>query len=145
MIFFVAATFMVIRYFIIQKDDTMMALSLNDLANDVNTAFNSPGYTGVQNYSFPSGVQYLCFVNFSGAPKDANSNEIGILSYMKEHTNYLFKNNVFVYSPDKDYTIKYSKLKNIAFERNPYCIKAKKGIVSVRIERTFEDPNVWLS
>jgi hypothetical protein len=144
-IFFIAATFLLIRYFLADKDQAMTALFVNDLDNDVREAFfGSASSSHYFNSTLPANIEYVCFVNFSSAPT-GNSIEQGILSHMKESTNWQQNKNLYLYSPKQSLDTEYFYLKYIAFDRNPLCIKTKNGKIAIKIERTTADTRVWLS
>jgi hypothetical protein len=143
-VFFVLGAFMGIKTFLNYQDTTTLGFFLDDLDKNVKQAFYAESTNYIFKSNLPSGIEYVCFMNFSSVPKSPNTAESMVWNYVTS-TYYEQDMNVYLYSPGKDYGINFDKIKFIYTERNPLCVKVKDRKISIRIEKKFEEAFVRLS
>jgi hypothetical protein len=146
-VFFIVAAFVAIRFFLNYQRCSQVGLFLEDLQAKVDEAFNSPSASFYFNSTLPSGVKAICFLNLSAGEINADTTEKGVWSYIQEqHDIPDFTKNTLVYSPDREYCVKWKTTKHIDVSlKNPNCIEVKSGKISIKVERKFDYPLVILS
>lgn len=143
-VFFVLAAFIGIRVFLGYQEKTTIGFFLDDLDKSVKEAF----YAESTNYEFksnlPSGIEYVCFVNFTSPTRNPNDAEKMIWDLVTS-TYYEPDMNIYLYTPNKDYGISFDKINYIYTERNPLCVKVINKKISIKIEKKFDEAFVRLS
>jgi hypothetical protein len=141
-VFFIVAGFIAIRALMTNMDNMDIGSFFKELQTSIDDAWNSDSASFTFDYNLPSKIEYVCLINLSAPIKDANNNEKSIYSYLKE-TNYGSSDNLFIYSPEKQYDITKTKIKHIDISyKNPICFQTINKKVSIKIEKKFENPLV---
>ncbi len=140
-IFFIAAAFTAIKYFLNLQRCSQVGMFTSSLQNKIDIAWNSQSSLFYFNASIPSGIKSVCFVNLSSPPKNANTYEKNMFTEIQNTGADNMKSNFYIYAPEKDYCgLKWKTINHIDLsKKNPICITAKNGIISIKIERNFED------
>lgn len=138
-VFFFSAAFIGIRMFLNLQTQTQIGMFFQDVQTRVDDAWNSPSASYTFNTTLPTGVKYVCFMNVSAPTNGANTIEKGIFTEVKK--GYLDPTkNLYLYTPNKDYGMNWAGIKHLSLSsRNPLCIPVVNGLVSMKIERKFED------
>jgi hypothetical protein len=147
-VFFLGAAFYAIRVFLEIQKSMMIGSFLNELQSKIDEAWNAEKVSYYANFSLPSGIEYICFINLTAImpSKDANTADRSVWDYIHATSIPPSKNNLYLYSPTKNYDLKWKTINHIDLSgKNPKCIKVVRGIVSIKIERTFENPRVKVS
>ncbi len=145
-VFFIVAAFMGIKAFMSYQQCANLGMFFDDLQGKVDEAW----YAESASYNFtstlPSGVKYVCFINLSSPYKNANTDEKSLYDTIQKSALPDYDYNFFIYAPDKDYCLKWKKVKHVDFsEKNPICFKANSGKVNMQITREFSNPLVKVS
>ena len=143
-VFFVLGAFMGIKTFLNYQEKTTLGFFLDDLDSAVKKAFYAESTNYIFKSNLPSGIEYVCFMNFSSPVKNPNDAESMVWNHVTT-TYYEPDMNVYLYAPKKDYGISLDRIKFIYTERNPLCVKVKEKTISIRIEKKFEEAFVRLS
>ena len=77
-IFFIIVAFIAIRAFLNMQKTMQISSFFDELQYNVDVAWNSDSSDFVFNYTLPSGVEYVCFVNLTEKTKNPNSYEEAI-------------------------------------------------------------------
>lgn len=140
-IFFIAAAFVAIKFFLNFSGRAQVGLFFSDLRDEVSSIWqsqNAVGYTF--NSTLPSGIDYVCFANFSAPAANSNSWEESLLYEVKRGKSGLLNKNIVLYPPSKAYDLGYNQIEKIKLpDSNPYCIEVKDGKVSITLDKTFDD------
>ena len=103
---FIVTTFYVIRHFINTSNCGAVASFYNDFQQEVDSIWNSEGASTTFTETLPSGIEYVCFVNYTRS-KDfsgLNSKERQIASKVYDELYNRYQNvraNVFMYPTQK--------------------------------------------
>jgi len=145
-VFFIVVGGIAVNAFLKWQKEMQLGLAIKELDGAIKLAFNSENYDKTVKISFPSGVQEVCFINWSAqVSSDASNIDSEIFNYARKQTHKI-ENNFFIYSPDRDYNIRFATVKYIDLtSKNPICITLKNSVASIKIQRTFENPLVRVS
>jgi hypothetical protein len=136
-IFFVIVAIIVIQQFLCTRDCAKLGIFFSNLNERVDNAYNYEDITSTFKVDLPSQVEAVCFANLSEDPVSSVNNK----GVWEKILRFDRKDNVYLYAPKKtccDYTsyhIDHLDLKRITASENPFCIKLKKGIGSLQIEK----------
>lgn len=147
-VFFLGSAFYAIRIFLNYQKAIMIGSFFNELQSKVDEAWNAEKVSYSTNFSLPAGIEYVCIVNLTAImpSREANTADRSIWEYIQEHNIPNYKNNVYLYAPTKNYEVTWKTIKHIDLSgKNPKCLKVVRGIVSIKIERKFENPLVLIS
>jgi len=144
-IFFVFIAFLVIKYFLGFQKCTQISLFVNDLQNEIDSAWNSEKSEFNFNTNLPSNIKQVCFANLSNPKSNSNQEIYQDMIFYKE-TNA----NLFFYPSINACDIPYHNIKNINLEeitknQNPYCIEVVKGKILLKIQKDRGDYLVKIS
>lgn len=141
-IFFIAAAFIAIRYFLNIQKCTQIAGFVDDFKNEINRAWNSQSSSYTYTSSLPSNIDYVCFINLTKNIHDADPDWKDVYNDVK-FTRSKEEPNFVIYPLESACDLGLIKLRHIRMpDRNPYCIVPEKGKISIKLEKTFEDPLV---
>jgi len=142
MIFFIAVAFIGIKAFLNYQKNIQIGLFIQDFQNEVNDAWNSERTVLIFNSTLPSGIEYVCMINYANQSRAANNNELSIYSKIKE-SGYSVSENLYFYAPTKDYDLKSATIKHIDLsQKNPVCFRVINGKVSIKIQKKIDNPLV---
>ena len=146
-IFILAAAFIAIRWFFDFGTTSQIGVFLTDFQGQVDNAWNSQSADYNFNSSLPSGVEYICFVNFTASVSGADPVETKIYNDQKFTGIDWNKINFLIYSSTKDFGgLERNQIKHISLPTsNPYCIKVENGKVSIKLSKNFDEPLVSVS
>jgi len=137
-VFLMVAVFIGIRYFLDFQKQAQTGLFLEGLQSNIDQAWNSQSSSFTYNYSLPSGITNVCFVNLeldkSGGLSDVEKEvyDASKFSGRSQDTNFI------IWPIEKSGDLAFKTLKHLELpEDNPYCIKVNQGIVSIGIEKDF--------
>ncbi len=142
-VFFLAAAFIGIKYFLNIQKCANIGLFISDFQDEVDRAWNTQESSFVFKTNLPSEITYVCFANLS-MPFSGNSAEKDIFSALKKYPDY--SDNLFFYPRDSacETPVTYIKHLNMTGMRNPYCI-ASSGNIEIKISKSFYDALVKVS
>jgi hypothetical protein len=134
--------FYVIQYFLGLNNCTQVGYFYDDLQDDVDRAWRASISQEVFSGSVPSGIDYVCFGNFTQAPKDAVSRD---LQEELEFDVLLDNVNVFLYPLRKacdgdlaEYNLRHVKIEEF------FCLEVQEGKIEVNLEKTSSDALVFV-
>ncbi|VVB78474.1 Uncharacterised protein [uncultured archaeon] len=145
-IFFVAAAFMAIRYFLKLQSCARVGDFASELQNKVTEAWDSQKSSYELKSVLPSNIEYVCFADLS---KELRGEKQAVLDEL-EFFQGGFDSNMVLYPKGNTcdmpvHKINHLDLPKITKTKNPYCIKVNKGMVIVKIEKGFTDRLVTVS
>lgn len=144
-VFFIIVAFIAIKFFLGNQKDIQVGMFLRDFEDKVKLVFNAEGAVDFFNSSLPTGIEQVCIINLSKPALNTTSVEQEVYDYITREETYDFKNNVYLYSPTKLYSMRWSYIAHINVgEKNPKCYRVKNGVVSIKLERNYENPFVML-
>ncbi len=135
-IFFLAAAFYAIKVFMGFSDTAKAGKFYTDLQSDIKNIWgNSAFSSGQHDYIIPSGINLVCFVDFSSDAKGKNSNlytdlKMGTYTGDENLVLYPLKHNNF-----DSKRIDYIDLSEITSAENPFCIQTSNGKVSMILKK----------
>ena len=143
---FIAAAFLGIRYFLNYQRTIQIGLFIQDLQNDIDTAWNSADSATTFKSTLPTGVRYVCFVNWNNQSINANNVEKGLYMDIKKSGSINSEQNFYIYAPNTKYALTGKKIKHVDLSKhNPICMKVIDGITSIKIIKSFSNPLVEVS
>jgi len=143
---FVAAAFFGIRIFLDYQKNVQIGMFINDLQNDIDSAYNAADSSTVYNGNLPTGVQYICFINWKNQTVNENGIETNLYNQIKTSGIINYDQNFYVYAPGKSFSVKAKQIKHIDLSKhNPICIKVINNKASVKITKRFDNPLVEVS
>ena len=144
-IIFLAFAFYAIKVFLGFQNSAKAGKFVSDLQSDVNRVWQSTQASELEEYPVPSGVDYVCFIDFSSDSRGENS---VFYSEIKNGVDYINSNFAF-------YPVKYQedwsgKIKNIDIqattsEENPLCISVNNGKASLYLKRDYGEAQVTIA
>lgn len=145
-VFILVVAGIAINHFLNLKKCTQLGLFIQDIQEDVDSAWNSQKFTDEKSYTLTSSLDYVCFANLSDSLKGGNiENKIysGISIYK------LSSGNMFFYPKEKACNMPYVNVKHIDINKiteskNPYCIPIEKSKITLQIEKGFNEGLVTL-
>jgi hypothetical protein len=141
---FICAGFYAISHFLNWQKNTEIVLFMKNLQIEVDDAWNSGSASFNFTASLPKQISYVCIINFSAPPIKANQKEMQLFNEIRKQ-GYNAKNNLFIYSADKDYGVKEVNINHISMnEKNPTCIKTLNGKITIKIEKQRDNLLVTL-
>lgn len=139
-VFFIAAAFIAIRFFLNYQRNIQIGLFYEELQTEIDRAWNSQSTNFEFNSTLPSGIKYACFVNMSAEASGADAIEKEIYSDVKFGS---YNNNFALWPVEKAGALSHKAIKHIGLpDTNPYCIPVTDGKISIVIEKSFEEPLV---
>jgi len=136
-IFFVVIAFIVIKYFLGLQKCTQIGIFLDDIQNEIDTAWNSEKSEFAFNPSLPSNLEYVCFANLSKSlDYEGILGEISMDIGLYEGTGA----NLFLYPTINACDIPYHTVNHIDLDemigaQNPYCIEISEGKALLNIKK----------
>ncbi len=142
-IFLVFAFFAIKKFLGVQRDITAGKF-LEDFEKDIEKAWKGSQSSEEVEYSLPSGVMSVCFVDFNSAKKGRNSNfydELELAFYGDEN---------FIFYPLGSSTIDSKKIQHIdleemTFEENPFCISEENEKIKMIIKKDYGNALVMIT
>jgi hypothetical protein len=116
-------------------EEILISRFTENFQRDVDLAWKEQSFLDVKEYSFETGIEKICFVDFSRSILE-NYNTLEISS----------KNNMF-FLPFEDYGIFSSEIEHlniaeITFSENPYCIDFVEGVFNLTIKKEFGENTI---
>ncbi len=138
-IFFISAAFIAIKFFMGFGQCAQVGLFVDDFKNKVNGVWQSQSASGyIFNSTLPSGINYVCFVNFSAPAYRAEEWEESVFYEAKRGRAGLLNKNLVFYPSNKACDLGYNRIEHIQIpDTNPYCISVRDSKVSISLERDF--------
>lgn len=121
-IVFVGFAFYAIKTFLGLQDSTEIGTFIGDLQSEINKAWKSEQVSQEKEYSLPSEIESVCFVD-------------------DEYENLFFRSDEFFEGGKINYI---DILKTTATE-NPFCIENKDGKIKIRLEKDFGEAMVTIT
>jgi uncharacterized protein (UPF0333 family) len=137
-IVFIGFAFYAIKSFLGLQSSAEIEKFINDLQSDINKVWKSSQASQEEEYSLPSEINYVCFVDFFSSKRGDKEN---IYEELKE-TFYGGENIVFypIGSSDFDSTeMDHIDIEETTKDENPFCIENSNGKVGLRILKDFEE------
>lgn len=143
-IIFIAFAFYVITILIRGHEKDLVRLFVNDLKNDVDSAWKGTQSSQEITYTLPKKIEYACFVDYSSREKGVNKEFYRELKKVY----YEYENLIFYpvgSSQGLDAVeIKYINIEKITEEDNPFCIENIDGKVTITIKKNFGEELVFI-
>lgn len=145
-IFFLAFAFYGIKKFMSISDVAQLTQFKDKVQEDVNKLWKGSQGSQTVEYSLPSGIQKICFIDYSDPnPKGRNS-----LIYTELRNNFMEFENLFFYPKGSSegldsFELKHLNLEESVIEENPLCFDNEKGKVYFRIEKDFGESVVRIT
>ncbi|MDD5191574.1 MAG: hypothetical protein PHH54_02905 [Candidatus Nanoarchaeia archaeon] len=148
-VFILAVAIIAITHFLDLKKCAQISMFKEDIQTNVDKAWNSDKFTDPGNvpYSLPSNLDYVCFANLSN-PFRGEDAERDIYSDIMLYE--FSKGNMFLYPIEKSCDTPFANIKHLDINqmtesKNPYCIPVKKGKITIKINKEFNEGLVKLS
>ena len=143
-IFFIAAAFFAIRFFLGFQKSSQIGLFLEDFQTEIDSAWNSNSYSADFESSLPNGIEYVCFINMSS---DASSSVSSVeRSIYKDIRAGSYSNNFVFYPVESAGGLSHSVIEHIQMpDENPLCLEVLNGIAKIRLEKDFNSALVEVS
>lgn len=138
-VFFIAAAFMAIDFFLGIQKQASTGLFLTELQNEVDNAWAAGEYANAKFESaLPAGIEYVCLINMSaGLSSDADAKEKEIFRDIK-YGNY--ENNLVFWPVAKAGSMSHNKIGHIRLpDENPHCVAVENGKAVLSIKKEFAD------
>lgn len=145
-VFFIVIAFIVIRAFLDSKNCAQEGIFIDNLKEDVKKAWNEAKNEFTFKADLPTGIDYVCFVDFESNLKGPHSNDdvawnIGV--YTDSGSNLVF------YPREKGCNMPHHFIDHLDIEaittvENPYCISVVDGKINIRIIKEYNDRLVRL-
>ena len=144
-IIFLVFAFYAIKTFLGMQSSAETGKFLNDLQSDINRIWRSQQASEEQEYSLPSKIEYICFIDFSISGKGQNSGFFDGL----ERAYYQSENLVFypIGSSEIDTQVQMENIDIISIiqDENPFCIRNINGKTQVTLIKDFQDSLVTIT
>lgn len=130
-VFLAFAIYAIIKFLDLQEGVQVGQL-LNDLQNDVDKMWKSSQGSVEKDYRIPSGVEYVCLVDFNSQKRGDNQDKYDDLKMAF----YEFENLIFYplgSSGVDSYNLKHVNISKITSVENPLCIQNVKGKIKMTI------------
>lgn len=138
-IFFLAAAFMAIKYFLDYQKKVQIGLFFTDFQDKINEVWSSLGFVeseSVFESTLPKSINYACFVDFSASSGSGlNSqlfDELRIEGAGRNNANFV----LYPYSETfgmGSKNINHINIAKLTSANNPYCIKVTAGKIKIEI------------
>ena len=144
-IFFLIFAFYGIKKFMTISDVAQLNKFKDQVTEDVDKLWKGSQGSQTVQYSVPSGIQKICFIDYGSGQHGRNS-----LLYTELRNSYLELENIFFYprgaSEGLDsFELKHLNLEESVAEENPLCFDNEDGKVSWRIEKDFGESVVRIT
>ena len=143
-IVFLGFGFFAIKTFLGLQSSAGVGKFINDLQSDIDKVWKSSQASQEEEYSLPSKIEYVCFVDFFSSKRGEKEN---IYEELKD-TFYEDENMVFypIGSSDFDSTeMDHIDIEETTKDENPFCIKNVDGKIRVRLQKDFGDALVTIT
>lgn len=136
---FIVLAFIAVNYFLDIGKCSSVGMFYDDLQDSVDKAWSSQTYDDTFEVSLPSGIEKVCFGNFSADITDPMIDEY------REILNYeVYEANTFLVPPEKSCNMQWKQINHINISRitemrNPYCVDVSRDL---RLKKDFYDKNV---
>jgi len=147
-IVFISFAFYAIGKFLDIQKSAKTGQFIQAIESDVDNMWKSSSGSQEMEYSLPTSVDYLCFVDFSSGvnPNIPNKKEMYNNLKMIQFTN----ENLFFYPVGSAGAVDSKKINNInlneiTIKENPYCITNVKGKIKLTIKKGIDDALVTIT
>lgn len=145
-IIFIALAVYVIVVVLGMKKCAGTGLFKEDLQQEIDRAWYSDDMAFSKDFSLPSQIQKVCFVNVSKFQKGEYKNEYDeFRKFGSRKLNMYFSPLTEACSGQQGFEINHIALDKITETNNPYCLVNKNGAVSIKIEKAFNEAFVKIS
>ena len=143
-IVFIAFAFYVIKILISNHEKGLVGFFVNDLRNDVDSAWKGTQSSQEISYTLPKKVAYVCFVDYSSRERGVNEE-----FYRKLKQVYYEYENLIFYPVGSaqgldSVEIKHINIEKITERENPFCIENINGKVKMTIKKNFGEELVLI-
>ena len=137
-IFFIAAAFIAIKFFLGFQRNAQIGMFLDDLQYEVDKAWESQSSGFIFNSTLPSGIEYVCFMNLSAEVENADAIEEEVYRNMRD-SGASWKVNFAFWPIEEAGDFGFKIINHIQFpEDNPHCITiGKENVIGIKIEKNF--------
>lgn len=144
-IIFLVFAFYVIQKFLGMKNSVEVGKFTEDLQLDVNKMWTSSQGSQEIEYTLPTGIKEVCFVDYLSQNRGANG-EI----YEKLKQVYNGDENLFFYPVGSAAGLDAKKIEHINLEeitkfKNPFCVENKDGKLKLTLKKNFDDALVRIN
>jgi hypothetical protein len=137
MIFFIVITFIAIKSFLETSNCAKVKIFVDKVQTEIDKTWNSQQDNSVITGILPSNIEYICFGNLTKSihgPSQTMGEDLEIYE--------VYGANMFIYPEVSSCEMPHHKIKHLDVEgtikgENPVCIPVEKGIVKIKIEKTF--------
>jgi hypothetical protein len=143
-IIFLAFAFYAIKTFLGVSGSASMGKFVNDLQSDVDTAWKSTQSSKVAEYSLPSSVGYVCFVDFDSEKKGSKESLYNELKFVYYGSENLIFYPVGASSLDS-VEINHLDLSRITQNDNPFCLENSDGKTQLTLQKNYGDSLVTIT
>lgn len=142
---FVAFAFFAIGKFLDIQNSVLIGKFTADLQSDVDRIWRGSQGSQLEEYFLPSGVDYVCIINYKESPRGSN---VDIYSELEQL--YFENENLFFYPLGSAQGLgaketKHLDLNKTTLDSNPLCFEIINGKVKVKIKKEFGEALVTLS
>jgi hypothetical protein len=113
-----------------------------DLQNKIDRAWKGGESRATFSKDLPSGLTRVCFIDLNGQAKGEHSNIFENISRRyggRDGKNMFFWPMGEACSGQESFQIKHINISKITSRKNPYCIEAERGKVTIKIEKGIYD------
>lgn len=137
MIFFLVVTFIAIKSFLSTSNCAKVKIFVDKVQTEVDKTWNSQQDNSVITGVLPSNIEYICFGNLTKSfkgPSEVMGKELDIYE--------VYNSNMFIFPEGNSCEMPHHNIKHLDVEgtiakENPVCIPVNKGVVKIKIEKTF--------
>jgi hypothetical protein len=139
-VIFLAFAFYAISKFLLMSDSVKIGKFIKELQADIDNSWRSSQTSDEFDYVLPSGVEKICFIDYSSGPAGAGNGDI----YNELEVLYSGSKNLFFYPVGSSEginvpTIEHINLDEITASENPFCIDVNKGKLKLAIKKDFDE------
>ena len=143
-IIFLAFAFYAIKTFLKIQDNAQAGKFISDLKSDIDRVWKSTESSEEKEYSLPSRINFVCFVDFETSASGSMGNIYSELRFAD------FGNENMVFYPVGSLNIDSVGMMNIALEEitsseNPFCIENVKGKVKLTLVKEINEALVTIT
>jgi hypothetical protein len=136
-VIFIAFAFFAIKKFVGVQNSVKIGMFIDKLQSDIDKIWKGSQGTQKEEYSLPSKIELVCFVDYSYPKKGQNQDY-----YQKLKQAYYGDENLIFYPVGSgegadSFKIEHLDLEKITEDENPFCIKNIKGKTEIVVGKNF--------
>ena len=144
-IFFIIIAGIVISHFLRVQDCTKTGIFIDNLKKDIDKTWNSQIDSHPFTGNLPGKIEYVCFADLTKSSKGNFKDFFGDFSLYEGR-----EANLFFYPSASACEMPYQNILHIDMEKmvqnqNPFCIGVKSGKISIKVDKSLNNPLVRLS